>query len=178
VGIDPMKATPGDVSVAARMKAFQDGIEKMLWIQPRGNLIWKTTKKSYINIPVPYLPDLLQAAARRHPHLIDQKTQSIRLGPIPEGTPINLIANTNLDPGVVLGVKRADLLAAIVDTLARIKKENLNDAQVKELMSRELVPRFLAVNKCPDFYMDKGHEFGRALPMADKRALIELLKTF
>jgi hypothetical protein len=178
VGIDPMKATPGDVSVAARMKAFQDGIEKMLWMQPRGKLIYKTTQKSYINIPVPYLPDLLQAAARRHPHLIDQKTQSIRLGPIPAGTPINLIANTNLDPGVVLGVKRADLLGAIVDTLARIKAENLNDAQVKELMTKELVPRFLAVNKNPDFYMDKGHEFGRALPVADKKALIELLKTF
>ncbi|MCU1244233.1 MAG: hypothetical protein JWN02_143, partial [Acidobacteria bacterium] len=36
VGIDPMKATPGDVKVPARMKAFQDGMEKMLWIQPRG----------------------------------------------------------------------------------------------------------------------------------------------
>jgi hypothetical protein len=47
---------PGDVSVAARMKAFQDGIEKMLWIQPRGKLIWKTSKKSYINLPLPISP--------------------------------------------------------------------------------------------------------------------------
>ena len=178
VGADPMKATPDDVSVAARMKAFQDGIEKMLWIQPRGTLIWKTTKKSFINVPLPYLPDILQSAVKRHPHLIDTRTQSLRLGPIPEGTPINLVANTNLDPGLVVGIKRVELLGAIIDTLARIKKENLNDAQVKELMRTELVPKFLAVNKCPDFYMDKGHEFGRTLPMADKRALIELLKTF
>jgi hypothetical protein len=160
------------------MKAFQDGIEKMLWIQPRGTLIWKTTKESFINVPLPYLPDVLQDAVRRHPHLFDQKTQSLRLGPIPEGTPINLVANTNLDAGVVLGIKRAELLSAVVDTLARIEEQNLNDAQVKDLMKNELVPKFLAVNKCPDFYEDKGHPFGKSLPLADKRALIELLKTF
>jgi hypothetical protein len=178
VGIDPMKATPGDVSVAARMTAFQDGIEKMLWIKPRGTLIWKTTKKSYINVPLPYLPQFLKDAVERHPEVVDQKTQSLRLGPIPEGTPINLIANTNLDPGFGVAIKRAELVVTIVDTLARIKKEKLNDAQVTELMRKELVPKFLAVNKCPDFYEDKGHEFGKALPLADKRALIELLKTF
>ncbi|HYC88110.1 MAG TPA: cytochrome c [Thermoanaerobaculia bacterium] len=182
VGYDPTaawrKAGQADVSVDARMRAFQDGIEKMLWIQDRGKLIYKTTQKSFINIPLPYLPDILQDAVKRHPHLIDPKTQSLKVGPIPEGTPINLIANTNLDPGLAVGVRRAELFAAILDTLARIKKDNLNDAQVKELMSRELVPRFLAVNKCPDFYVDKGHEFGRNLPLSDKRALIELLKTF
>lgn len=178
VGIDPTVAMPGDVSVAGRMKAFQDGIEKMLWIKPRGNLIWKTTRKSYINVPLPYLPDLLQDAVKRHPELVDQKTQSLKIGPIPAGTPINLVANANLDPGLVLGVKRAELLAAIIDTLARIKKENLNDAQVADLMKKELVPKFLAVNKCPDFIEDKGHEFGKTLPLADKKALIELLKTF
>jgi hypothetical protein len=64
----------------------------------------------------------------------------------------------------------------VVDVLARM--DGLNDEQVAQLMSKELVPRFLAINKCPDFYEDKGHEFGRNLPMADKRALIELLKTF
>lgn len=178
VGIDPMIATPGDVSVAARMKAFQDGIEKMLWIQPRGKLIWKTTKKSYINVPLPYLPDILQEAVARHPELVDTRTQSLKLGPIPEGTPINLISNTNLDLGIAVGIKRADLLHAVIDTLAKIKTQNLNDAQVKDLMKNELVPKFLAVNKCPDFYEDKGHEFGKNLPLADKRALIELLKTF
>jgi hypothetical protein len=178
VGVDPLAQTPNDVSVAARMAAFQDGIEKMLRIKPRGELIWKTTKTSWINVPLAYLPDLLRDAARRHPEMIDQKTESLRLGPIPEGTPINLIANTNLDPGLSLGVKRAELVAAIVDTLAKVKKQNLNDEQTKELMRTELVPKFLVLNKCPDFYEDKGHPFGTSLPIEDKRALIELLKTF
>src|SRR5438105_4263665 len=84
--------------------------------------------------------------------------------------PINLIANTNLNPGLSLGVRRAELVAAIVDTLAKIKRQNLGDEQVKELMRTELVPKFLALNKCPDFIEDKGHEFGRSLTMEDKRA--------
>ena len=43
---------------------------------------------------------------------------------------------------------------------------------------REVIPLLMAVNKCPDFIEDKGHPFGTKLPIADKRALIELLKTF
>jgi len=179
VGIDPTTAMPGDVSVAGRMKAFQDGIEKMLWIQPRGTQIWKTTKKSFIYVPLGYLPDELADFVRKHhDELIDHTLDSLQIGPIPEGTPVNLIANTNLDPGLVNGVKRLKLVAATLDVLAKIKKENMSDEQVKELMRAELVPRFLSLNKCPDFYEDKGHEFGKNLPLEDKRALIELLKTF
>jgi hypothetical protein len=178
VGTDPMLLTPGDVSVDARMKAFQDGIEKMLWIKSRGKLVWTTTAKSYINIPLPYLPDLLQEAIKRHPDLVDQATQSLRIGPIPKGTPINLLSNTNLDPGLILAVKRIELFDAIVDTLLKIKADKLNEDQATELMRRNVVPKFMALNKCPDFYEDKGHEFGKNLPITDKNALIELLKTF
>lgn len=182
VGIDPMIATPGDVSVAARMKAFQDGIEKMLWIKDRGKLIWKTTQRSSINIPLAYLPKELQdgikLASTRHPDLIDAKTQTLNIGPIPKGTPINLLSNANLDPGLSLAVKRIALFKAIVDTLVEIKGKHLNEAAAEALMAKNVVPKFLAVNKCPDFYEDKGHEFGKTLPLADKRALIELLKTF
>ena len=33
-------------------------------------------------------------------------------------------------------------------------------------------------NLAPDFVLDRGHTFGATLPDADKRALIEFLKTF
>jgi hypothetical protein len=104
--------------------------------------------------------------------------QNLRIGPIPEGTPINLISNTNLEAGLDLALRRIDLFNAIVDTLVKIKAGNLNEAQATELMRTNVVPKFLAVNTCPDFIEDKGHEFGKNLPLADKRALIELLKTF
>ena len=48
-----------------------------------------------------------------------------------------------------------------------------------------LAPRLLAMSKCPDFVVDRGHYFGTSafkeepgLSDEDKRALIEFLKTF
>jgi hypothetical protein len=35
----------------------------------------------------------------------------------------------------------------------------------------------MAASKCPDLIEDRGHLFGANLPEADKRALIEFLKT-
>jgi hypothetical protein len=47
------------------------------------------------------------------------------------------------------------------------------------------VEPLLALNRCPDFEVNRGHYFGTdlfeeepGLPDADKRALIEFLKTF
>jgi len=168
----------GDPSVPGRMRAFQDGIERMLLIKPRQHIIWRTTKTSYINIPMVYLPDELRKLIEKaHPELIDVN-QNLRIGPIPAGTPINLISNVNLDAGVDLALKRIDLFNSLIDALVTIKKQNLNEAQATDLMKKNVVPKFLAVNKCPDFVEDKGHEFGTKLPMPDKLALIELLKTF
>ena len=178
VGVDPMILAPGDVSVAARLRAFQDGIEKMLWIRDRGRLVWTTTKKSYVNVPLDYLPRFLRRLVDRRSELIDQDTHSLHLGPIPEDTPINLIANTNLDPGFALARRRFKLLVAILDTMKTIKRQNLDDQQARKLMHEKLTPKFLALNKCPDFIEDKGHPFGKNLAIEDKRALIELLKTF
>jgi len=62
--------------------------------------------------------------------------------------------------------------------LVDIHAHHLNEQQATELMKQNVVPKFIAINKCPDFVEDKGHEFGTKLPMDDKRALIELLKTF
>ena len=182
MGIDPTIAMPGDVSVAGRMKAFQDGIEKMLWIKDRGKLIWTTSKTSTINIPLAYLEkpvqDIIRLAAVLHPDLIDKDKDAFVLGPIPKGTPINLLSNVNLDAGGDLAAKRIALYKALIDTLLRIKAGHLSDAAALDLMKKNVVPALLEVNKCPDFYEDKGHEFGKTLPLADKKALIELLKTF
>jgi hypothetical protein len=167
----------GDPSVPGRMKAFQDGIERMLFIQPRENIIWRTTKASYINLPLAYLPDALRELIKLHPDLVDAG-QNLRIGPIPKDTPINLISNTNLDPGLELAAKRLDLFVSIVNAMVDIKTKHLNEQQAAELMKQKVVPKFLAVNKCADFIEDKGHEFGRNLSRDDKNALIELLKTF
>ena len=162
----------GDPSVAGRMRAFQDGIERMLLVKPRVNRVWRTTRTSYINIPMAYVPDLLQKMIV-DPHLLDGKG-NLRIGPIPAGTPINLLANTNLDAPLA---DFTELMLHLVPALVDIRLKNMNDQQAKERFQR-VVPYLIKVNKCPDFIEDKGHLFGTNLPLADRKALIELLKTF
>jgi hypothetical protein len=158
--------------VAGRLRAFQDGIERMLLIKPRENIVWRTSEKSFITIPDSYAPPLLRRILSRRE--LQDEDGNLRIGPIPKGTPINLLSNVNLDGDegklLRLGV---ELGAALVD----IKVKNMNDAQATARL-RPVIPLLMAVNKCPDFIEDKGHMFGTKLPIEDKHALIALLKTF
>ena len=97
-----------------------------------------------------------------------------RLGPVPEGTPVNLLAN--LDPDTDKN-QLVDLCLKIKATLARVKAERLDSAAAKELMKKEIAPALFAASKCPDLIEDRGHLFGTKLADDDKRALIEYLKT-
>jgi hypothetical protein len=96
----------------------------------------------------------------------------VKLGPIPKGTPINLLANTEPD---------FDQLAALNISLGKallaIHARNLSPEEARKELIKS-VPELLAANKCPDFIEDEGHYFGTDLPDEDKRALIEYLKTF
>jgi hypothetical protein len=68
-------------------------------------------------------------------------------------------------------------MVRLVPALVEIRLKNMNDQQAAKRF-KEVVPYLVKVNKCPDFIEDKGHMFGTGLPLADKKALIELLKTF
>ena len=95
----------------------------------------------------------------------------IKIGHIPKGTPVNLLANLEPDFGQI------DLFAKIGAKMVKIHRDNLSgDAAAAEWS--KIVPDLIAANKCPDFVEDKGHYFGNELPDSDKRALIEYLKTF
>jgi hypothetical protein len=61
--------------------------------------------------------------------------------------------------------------------MLKIKLENLDSAAARELLKAEVAPALFQVSKCPDLIEDRGHYFGTELPDADKRALIEFLKT-
>ncbi len=161
----------GDPSVAGRMKAFNDAAEKLLWPEKRLGVasVARTTADSYIQIPAPYLPAELQSLAQGG---------FLRIGPIPAGTPIDLVANADLDlshHGKALD--RVKLLAKVQADLVKITLNHLDSNSSREIMSN-LVPDLLKISKCPDFVLDRGHYFGTKLPDDDKRALIEYLKTF
>jgi hypothetical protein len=161
----------GDPSVSGRMEAFNDAVDKLLWPEKRLGMtsIARTTAESYIQIPAPYLPQGLQSLT---------KEGFLSIGPIPAGTPVDLLANADLDlSDKALTLERVRLLANVQKDLLEIHTEKLDAAGARKKLAG-LVPELLKVSKCPDFVEDRGHYFGTKLPDTDKRALSEYMKTF
>ncbi len=144
-----------DPSVRGRVLAFEDAMKKLLWPELREYQIKRTTMDSYLKLPetesrtrgIPRLKDKIRAAVRDK--LIPEEGLSI-----PAGTPINLIANINVEaislPKVAKGIVRS---------------------------LRGEVPGELLTNY--DFVENKGHRHaGPNLSDEDKRALLEFVKTF
>jgi hypothetical protein len=186
-------------SVEARMRVFQDAIEQMLWPERREKdkifgsetgagvgKIDRTTAPSFIWVPTGYIPDgyrkLIPFGERTFPALF--RNGEVRIGPIPEGTPVSLLANSDLlGADLPRGTNRIDHVKQLADLLVRAKndlKANKNFFENKEVMDA-----MLKLSKCPDFVVNKGHYFGTnlqgdepGLSDADKRALIAFVKTF
>ncbi|MGZ8454219.1 MAG: hypothetical protein ACXWZE_19205 [Candidatus Binatia bacterium] len=181
-------------SVEGRMDSFNDSIEKMLWPEKRDKdpllgdkvpgFIYRTTETSYIKIAPGFVSPLLEKMLswggwlnRWFPWLFSE--EGIEIGPIPKGTPVNLLSNIDLDSSKL---DLAKLLLKIKSDLKAV--EGKSEKEAAEVF-KGLVPDLLKVSKCPDFVVNKGHYFGTplskegpALSDEDKRALIEFLKTF
>ena len=192
----------GDPSVEGRMKAFEDGISKMLWPEKRDkdpilgdkvpgpSKILRTTQRSYLEVPAGYLPgDLDQIAGYFHSWLhyllpwIFTETGDVMIGPIPSGTPVNLLANINPLSESKRPDDRVKYTKKLIGVVLKLKEDlkslppNVSDEEVRKVFDKD-VPALLSVNKCPDFIINKGHYFGSNLSDADKEALIEFVKTF
>jgi cytochrome c5 len=181
-------------SVEARMASFNDSIQQLLWPEKREKdsilgdkvpgYIYRTTATSYIKIPVGYLPARLQKL-RSWGDLLHDFFPSffnegvITIGPIPKGTPVNLLSNVNLESD------KLDLAALAGKMIVDLKRvAGANEEEAARVFTN-LVPDLLAVSECPDFVVNKGHYFGTAmfkeepaLSDDEKWALIEYLKTF
>ena len=188
--VGPFESSP---SVEARLRSFQGSIEQMLWPEKRERdsllgdkipgRIDRTTEPTYLRVSSGYLPDFLRKlpTSRLLPKIFGD--EGIEVGPIPAGTPVNLLANLRLlseDQDAAAQIqyqtKVAALVAKVIGDLAALPK-NATDAQARDTF-KDLVDPLLAVSKCPDFIVNRGHLFGTTLPDPDKRALIEFLKTF
>ena len=192
----------GDPSVAKRLEAFDDAITKMLWPEKRDkdpkigdrvpgpSLILRTTARSYLKVPAGYLPGDLSKLAGFFgdwghwlaPWLFTD-AGDVQLGPIPAGTPVNLLANINPLSESLRPEDQAAHTAKLLDVVLKLKgdlkslPDGATDDQARAVFDKH-VPELLAVNKCPDFIVNKGHYFGSNLSDDDKHALIEFLKTF
>lgn len=162
----------GDPSVAGRMEAFNDAITKLLWPEKRlgKDSIWRTTRECSLQIQAAALPEPLRDLLK--PFL--DSDGYFRIGMIPKGTPINLLANIDpeTDPKQLV-----DVCLKLKKTLAEIKLKNLDPDGAAEALKTEVGPALFKISKCPDLVEDRGHYFGTGLPDADKLALIEFLKT-
>jgi cytochrome c2 len=193
----------GDPSVDARMKSFDASIRQMLWPETRDKdavlgdkipgTIDRTTERSWITIPAGFQPGFL-AALRDTLHRIDPSLVNaagdITLGPIPAGVPVDLLANLRPLPEssnpfdiIAQGANLAKILVRVQLDLATLPKD-ATDAQLLAKFANLSGP-MLALNKCPDFIVNRGHYFGTskfaeepALSDSDKNALIAFLKTF
>ncbi len=189
-------------SVDARMASFQSSIEQMLWPEKRDKdaelgdkvpgLIDRTTARSWLRVPVGYLPDafatLRDPLARLFPALF-RDSGFIEIGPIPKGTPVDLIGNLDVlsdSPDPIERLAHAAKVAGLLSQLKHDLKALPADAsdEVAKKVFASLGQQLYALSKCPDYIVNRGHYFGTdkfpeepGLSDEQKRALIEYLKT-
>lgn len=190
-------------SLEDRLASFDASITQLLWPDRRDGdfevvtasgkthpgIIDRTTDTTYLTVAPGFVPAEINRLTgffdRFLPNSLFAKVRGmgggIQVGPIPAGTPVNLLSNIDLTHD---DLKRVGL--AILRDLKRLPRD-ATDEQAREQFA-PLVPQLLEVSKCRDFVVNRGHYFGtdylppgegeRPLSDADKQALIELLKTF
>jgi len=189
-------------SVDARMNAFEDAIDQMLWPDHRDRdelfqrlgitgagvgYIQRTDRDSWLRVKKGFVPDpllpLVGLNRRLFPMLFGRNDEyAIEIGPIPKGTPISLFTSmdfTGADlPPAQAKEQRKKLLRLALDI-----KDRLKDG--KDIFSDQVIAReMLEMSKCPDYVINKGHYFGTdlfteepGLSDSQKDDLIAFLKT-
>ncbi len=205
VGQDAFEQNP---SVDARMRVFQASIEQMLWPDRRKRdpllgstnqgdpiyLIDRTTQDSNISIPADYVPETFRPLSSRLHALLPKlfgTDGSLTIGPFPKGLPVNLLSNLQPLPESDRLLDRVRHVENLVKLLVDLKlylltlPSGATDEQKVSAIGSKMGSELLALNKCPDFEVNRGHYFGTgmvpgepSLSDSDKRALIEFLKTF
>ena len=172
-------------SVEGRMKSFDDAIQKLLWPEKRmgdrkyvtasgkevPGVIDRSDRMSYLRVARGYVPRIFRPLISRG---------GIEIGPIAAGTPVNLLSNIDTTRRTTEIIKVA---LKLKKDLKRLPKNPTNE-QAREAFAKSVEP-LLALNKCPDFVVNRGHYFGTeyfaqepGLSDDDRWALIEFLKTF
>lgn len=199
----PDAGNPYMPCVENRLYQFDKSIRQMLWPQTRRKdelttepvpgYIYRLSAPACLVIPKGYSPGLIRDNAgllsRLAPWLVSPDG-SVRIGPFPEGFPINALVNTKLlpdndEPDMAAHLWRMtkatpNLLGGLKQLGGRCTAAELADPAVmadaqRILRDTGLVDTLVGLSKCPDYVVNKGHEFGADLSDADKDALISFL---
>lgn len=197
---------PNMPCVENRVYAFEAAMAKLLdpslrrrdtlTTEPVPGYIYRTSAPSCLTVPPKFLPDALQnwsgLAHRLAPWAVDE-AGGIALGPFPEGFPVNALVNTKLLPdnddpdmlGTLLGLAKAGpgLLGAFKELGGQCSPEELADPGImaraaETLRERGTIDTLVGLSKCPDYVVNRGHEFGKDLSAEDRAALTAYLKRF
>jgi hypothetical protein len=186
--------------VESRMRSFQDSIEQMLWPErrpkdalfanesgPGVGIIDRITVDSYLDVAEGYIPDYLMplvGVARKLFPFVAGTDYSIHVGPFPKGMPIGLITNMDVLGAELSPAEREEHRKKILTLISRTREELKSHSDLPTILGN-LADDMLAVSKCKDLVVNKGHYFGTSyfaeepgLNDDDKRALIGFLKTF
>src|SRR6185503_19615512 len=112
------------------------------------------------------------------------------IGPIPKDTPVGLLASLNLRPEglgfwerVRYDWRLLGLVKEIKDKL-KVLPQDASEDVVKKTFA-PVADSLIALSKCPDYVVNRGHYFGTGrygddspLTEQQRRDLIEFLKTF
>jgi hypothetical protein len=190
-------------SVPARLRAFDDAIEQMLLLKPRdrdqifdgakfaddpaAGVIDRITTDSYIEVPENYVPPALRGLVRLSHRLfpfVGGEGGSVELGPFPAGMPIGLLTNVDMAGAELSKEELKEHKRRLLRLFRRLQKELVTTRDLGTAINN-LTDEFLAVSKCKDLVVNKGHYFGTRLfpeepelSVDDRRALIAYLKTF
>jgi hypothetical protein len=150
----------------------------------------RTTQRCYITVAPGYVPNLVEGFGDIFFSSIFDDDGGIKIGPIPPDTPVGLLASLNLRPEGLGFWERVrydwKLLGLVKEIKQKLKElpENASDDDAKRVFV-PLVDSLIALSKCPDYVVNRGHYFGTGqfgdesrLTEQDKRDLIEFLKTF
>lgn len=179
------------------IRALLDPAERRtdpLTTEPVPGYLYRTSAASCLIVPPGYVPDAVRPFTgvlhRLAPWAVTEQG-GIAVGPFPKDFPINALVNTQLLPDNDQPEMMAHLwkLAKTGPTVLRAARAlggqcsaaELADPSVErhaEEVVREtgLVDALVGVSKCPDYVVNRGHDFGAALAPDDREALIAFLK--
>src|SRR6185503_6035683 len=168
----------------ARASRVDDLFTKLGISGPGVGWIQRTTAESYIRVPEGYIPEglrgLLGTGRRLFPFLF--REGRIEIGPIPQGTPVSLVTSMDVLGAEMPPEQQREHRRRLTELLKTMKRELQRKNDV--FASQEVMRAMLAVSKCPDYVINKGHYFGTSLlpdepglTDAEKRDLIGFLKT-
>ncbi len=175
-----------DPSTEGRLVAFDHGMRELLWPERRGTTVHRTDRETNLSIQTSALPGALGGLVESNlvqkllraiglGHLAGEGT--LEIGPIPAGTPVSLISNLNIDR-TDPRVNTKEMVGLLLAIQKKLKEVGATDDPVSVWTDPEFLARLIDASACPDFVVDRGHEFGADLPDEDKEALIAFVKTF